>query len=157
MDVERIRASGMVRASGVAAGAVGVALGVLIAYGAWPFVVPGVAALAYGVRRYRIAAVADDAGVVVRNQFRTYRVPWASIVEMGFYERDVSAMQWSMSSRSSGLIYTREGRRFWIEATEATSIVMHGTRVSEPGFHGPSQLERLRRHWIRATEAAPSV
>jgi hypothetical protein len=141
----------------VAAGAVGVALGVLIAYGAWPFVVPGVAALAYGVRRYRIAAVADDAGVVVRNQFRTYRVPWASIVEMGFYERDVSAMQWSMSSRSSGFIFTREGRRFWVEATEATSIVMHGTRVSEPGFHGPSQLERLRRHWIRATEAAPSV
>jgi hypothetical protein len=156
VDVERIRASGVVRAAGLGAGAVGLGLGVLVAYGAWPFVVPGVAAVAYGVRRYRIAALADDTGVVVRNQFRTYRVPWGSIIEMGFYERDVTAMQWSMSSRSSGLICTREGRRFWVEATEATSIVMHGTRVSELGLHGPSQLERLRRHWIRATEAAPS-
>jgi hypothetical protein len=157
MDVDRIRASGIVRAAGVGMAAVGVVLGVLVAYGAWPFAVPAVAALMYGARRYRIAAVADDAGVVVRNQFRTYRVSWASIVEMGFYERDVSTMQWSMNSRSSGFICTREGRRFWVEATEATSIVMQGTRVSELGVYGPSQLERLRRHWMRATDAASSV
>src|SRR6476620_11191091 len=102
MDVERIRASGMVRAAGLGTGAIGVALLALATLGAWPFVVPGVAAIVYGVRRFRIAAVADDAGVVVRNQFRTCRVPWPAIVEMGFYERDVSAMQWSMRSRSSG-------------------------------------------------------
>jgi hypothetical protein len=154
MDVERIRASGMVRAAGLGTGAIGVALVALATVGAWPFVVPGVAAIVYGVRRFRIAAVADDAGVVVRNQFRTCRVPWPAIVEMGFYERDVSAMQWSMRSRSSGLICTSDGRRLWVEATEATSIVMQGTRVSEPGQHGPSQLERLRRRWSRATDAS---
>jgi hypothetical protein len=156
MDVERIRASGMVRAFGLGTVAVGVALVALVTYGAWPFVVPGVAALIYGVRRYRIAAVADDAGVVIRNQFRTYRVPWPAIVEMGFYERDMSAMQWSMFARSCGLICTTEGRRLWVEATEATGVVMHGTRITEPGHYGPSQLERLRRRWTKATEAAPS-
>ncbi len=156
MGVERIPASGVVRAAGLVAITAGAALIVLVGYGAWPFAVPGLASIVYGVRRCRIAAVADDTGIVVRNQFRTYRVPWAAIVEMGFYERDVSAKQWSMRSRSSGLICTTEGRRHWVEATEATSIVMHGTRVSEPGEHGPRQLERLRRRWKWATEATPS-
>jgi hypothetical protein len=153
MDVERIRASGQVRVAGLAAIAVGVVLVVLVLYGAWPFAVPGVAALVYGVRRFRIAAVADDTGVVVRNQFWTHRVPWAAIVDMGFYERDVSSMQWSMRSRSCGFVYARNGRRLWIEATEATAIVLHGTRISEPGQYGPFQLERLHRYWKRATDA----
>jgi hypothetical protein len=155
MDVESIRASGLVRLAGLAAIVIGLALVVLIFYGAWPLALPGVALVLYGVRRVRIAAVADDAGVVVRNQFWTHRVLWAAIVEMGFYERDVSSMQWSMGSRSCGFIYSREGRRLWIEATEATAIVLQGTRISEPDQHGPSQLERLHRHWKRATEAAP--
>lgn len=155
MDVERIRASGQVRAAGVATIAIGVALIVLVFYGAWPFAVPGVAALVYGIRRFRIAAVADDAGVVVRNQFWTHRVPWATIADMGFYERDVTSMQWSMRSRSCGFIYSQEGRRLWIEATEATAVVLQGTRISELGQYGPSQLERLHRHWNRATEASP--
>lgn len=146
----------MVRVAGVGAGAIGVALMVLVVYGAWPFAVPGVAAIVYGVRRWRIAAVADDVGVVVRNQFRTRRLPWTAIDEMGFFERDVSTMQWSMRSRSGGLICTRDGRRLWVEATEVSSIVLSGTRVSEPGRHGPTQLERLRHRWKRATEGAPS-
>jgi hypothetical protein len=156
VDVERIRASGMVRVAGVGAGAIGVALMVLAGYGAWPFALPGAAAIVYGVRRWRIAAVADDVGVVVRNQFRTRRVPWTAIDEMGFFERDVSTMQWSMRSRSGGLICTRDGRRLWVEATEVSSIVLNGTRVSEPGRNGPTQLERLRHRWKRATEGAPS-
>jgi hypothetical protein len=75
---------------------------------------------------------------------------------MGFFERDVSTMQWSMRSRSGGLICTRDGRRLWVEATEVSSIVLNGTRVSEPGRNGPTQLERLRHRWKRATEGAPS-
>jgi hypothetical protein len=156
MDVERIRASGTMRASGLGAVAIGVGFLALVAYGAWPFAVPGVAALIYGARRFRIAAVADDVGVLVRNQFRTHRVPWGAIAEMGFYERDMSAMQWSMHSRSSGLICTLDGHRLWVEATESTSIVMYGKQVSPPGQLGPTQLERLRRRWKRATDAAPS-
>jgi hypothetical protein len=154
VDVERIRASGQVRLAGLATVAAGVVLVTLALYGAWPFAFPGAAAVVYGVRRVRIAAVADDSCVVVRNQFWTHRVPWAAIVDMGFYERDVSSMQWSMGSRSCGFVYSREGHRLWIEATEARAIILHGTRISEPAQYGPSQLERLHRRWKRATEAA---
>jgi hypothetical protein len=157
MDVESIRAPGTVRAFGVGAMAIGAGLFVLAGYGGWPFALPGVAMVIYGARRFRIAAFADESGVVVRNQFRTYQLPWPSIVEMGFYERDVSTMQWSMRSRSCGLVCTSVGRRVWVEATEAASIVIYGNRVFEPSHDGPFQFERLRRCWTRVTPGAPSA
>jgi Bacterial PH domain len=157
MDVESIRASGTVRAFGVGAMAIGAGLFVLVGFGGWPFTLPGVAMVIYGARRFRIAAFADEWGVVVRNQFRTHRLPWASIAEMGFYERDVSTMQWSMRSRSCGLLCTTAGRHVWVEATEAASIVIYGNRVTPPSHDGPSQLDRLHRCWARAAHAAPSA
>jgi hypothetical protein len=130
---------------------------VLAGYGGWPFALPGLAVIVYGARRFRIAAFADESGVIVRNQFRTYRLPWASIVEMGFYERDVSTMQWSMRSRSCGHLCTTAGRNVWVEATETAGIVIYGHRVSESSHDGPLQFERLCRCWTRAAHAAPSA
>jgi hypothetical protein len=70
-----------------------------------------------GLRGVRVAVVCRPDELVVRNRYRTRRIPWVEVAALGFCERDMT-FQWRMRDRGSGFVNKTDGELVFLDATE---------------------------------------
>lgn len=89
--------------------------------------------LTYGPLVLRSKVRASREAIVVRNRFRTYRIPWADVSDIRLQQIPRTLWQrlgWPKPERTSGVIQTADGSEIRMFATERTS---YGT---PEGFFG---------------------
>jgi len=73
----------------------------------------GAAVLYYGLHVTQLAVLADSEGLIVRNRFRSYRVPWTDITQVEFVEEPFSGRMrlifLTVSDRWAGRLTLRSG------------------------------------------------
>lgn len=105
----------------------------------------------YGVRIMRMAVVADMAGLVVHNRFRSRALGWSEIASISFEKRRGPwwypvVMIWD---RWIGVVRLVDGREVEVEATETFWANWSGRLFTGSKREAEKRTERLSDLWAR--------
>jgi hypothetical protein len=111
----------------------------------------GAAVLYYGLHVVRLAVLADHKGLVVRNRFRSYRVPWTDMTQVEFVEEPLSGLARLsfLSDRWAGRLTLRTGPGPYLHASETFRAFPYGTLFTQPKERAREKTARVAAEWRR--------
>ena len=129
---------------------IGLAVAILVASDpvtllvALPFVA---AAISYGVCELRPAVVCDDHAMTVRNRFRTLRLAWEDVADVGFVGRPEPVWWVNMGDRQCGFVRRADGKPIFMDATDSYQLWPYGHLLSMSPAQAQERLAKVGGFW----------
>jgi PH (Pleckstrin Homology) domain-containing protein len=101
----------------------------------------------YGIRLIRAGVFSSAGELLIRNGFRSYRVPWDDVLDVRFQRLTSlpTANYPFLWSRWGGVVRLQSGARIAPDATESFAIFIYGSIFSQSKRAAATKVEEIRR------------